>query len=98
MSLVGWVGYIIRHRHHFTTLILMIRAHIMYLAEFSFNMVALLLASMKISVISLMSVLIILVRPQILAFIDPGVRSCKKIIEISHVFLQTKQSLPALHI
>ena len=76
----------------------MIRAHIMYFAEFSFNMVALLFASMKISVISLMSALIILVRPQILAFIDPGVRSCKKIIEISHVFLQTKQSLPALHI
>ena len=47
----------------------------MYLAEFSLNMVALLFASMKISVISLMSVLIIFVRPQILAFIDPGVRS-----------------------
>ena len=72
------MGYIIRHRHHFTTLFLMIRAHIMYLAEFSFNMVALLFASMKISVISLMSALIILVRPQILAFIDPGVRSWKK--------------------
>ena len=33
----------------------------MYLAEFSLNMVALLFASMKISVISLMSVLIIFV-------------------------------------
>ena len=91
------MGYIIRHRHHFTTLILMVRAHIMYLAEFSFNMVALLFASMKISVMSLMSVLIILVRPQILAFIDPGVRSWKKVLEISHLFFQTNP-IPALHI
>ena len=98
MSLVARVGYIIRHRHHFTTLILMVSAHIMYLAEFSFSMVALLFASMKSSVMSLMSVLIILVRPQILAFIDPGVRSWKKMFEISQMFLQTKQSLPALHI
>ncbi len=88
MSLVGRVGYIIRHRHHFTTLILMIRAHIMYLAEFSFNMVALLFASRKISVISLMSVLIILVRPQILAFIDPGVRSWKKILKFHICFFK----------
>ena len=79
------MGYIIRHRHHFTTIILMVGSHIMYLAEFSLNMVALLLASMKISVMSLMSVLIIFVRPQILAFIDPGVRSWEKNDKIEFV-------------
>ena len=52
----------------------------MYLAEFSFNMVALLFASMKISVMSLMSDFTMFVRPQILALIDPGVRSWNKVL------------------
>ena len=49
--------------------------YIMYLAEFSLNIAALLLASMKISVMSLMSSLVTFVRPQILAFTEAGVRS-----------------------
>ena len=76
------------------------RAHIMYLAEFSFNMVALLFASMKSSVISLMSDLTIFVRPQILAFIDPGVRSWNKVVVTQVVFmsLQASQVIPEQHI
>ena len=47
----------------------------MYLAEFSLNIAALLLASMNISVMSLMSVLTMLVLPLILALIEPGVNN-----------------------
>ena len=47
----------------------------MYLALFSRNIAALLLASMKISVMSLMSVLTMCVLPLILALIEAGVSS-----------------------
>merc|ERR1712227_84318 len=59
--------------------------YIMYLAEFSLNIAALLLASMKISVMSLMSVLTMLVLPQILAFMDEGVRSCTAYLRVALV-------------
>ena len=49
--------------------------YIMYLALFSRNIAALLLASMKISVMSLMSVLTMCVLPLILALIEAGVSS-----------------------
>ena len=77
-----WGGWVTEHATYITTLFLTVRtrAHIMYLAEFSFNMVALLFASMKISVMSLMSDFTIFVLPQILALTDPGVRSWNKVL------------------
>ena len=50
----------------------------MYLSLFSFNILALLLASMNISVISLMSVLIMFDLPLILACMEAGVSNCNK--------------------
>ena len=52
--------------------------YIIYLALFSRNIAALLLASMKISVMSLMSVLTMCVLPLILALIEAGVSSCDR--------------------
>ena len=69
--------------------------YIMYLALFSLSMAALLLASMKISVMSLMSVFMIWVLPPILALIEAGVRSWEK--DIKYIIFTISICLPERH-
>ena len=74
MLSIHWVGS--KHMTCYNTAPCSLAAvYIMYLAEFSRSIAALLFPSMKRSVASLMSVLTMLVRPHILAITDEGVSS-----------------------